>query len=120
MPSPSDEADPLTVAASRTEPELEALATVTQAVEDVSPRGIAAAISRLVRDGTLAPGTRLPTVRAVGAALGVSPATVSGAWRALSGVGLVVSRGRSGTVVLDTGSTWMPPRSCSSAASRGW
>ncbi len=110
MPSASDEADPLTVAASRTEPELEALATVTQAVEDVSPRGIAAAISRLVRDGTLAPGTRLPTVRAVGAALGVSPATVSGAWRALSGVGLVVSRGRSGTVVLDTGSTWMPPR----------
>ena len=86
------------------------LAIVSGAVEEPSPRGIAAAVSRLVRDGTLAAGSRLPTVRTLGATLGVSPATVSGAWRALAGVGLVVSRGRSGTVVLDTGSTWMPPR----------
>lgn len=86
------------------------LQVVVGAVQEPSPRGIAAALSRLVRDGTLAPGTRLPTVRTLGAALGVSPATVSGAWQALAGVGLVQSRGRSGTLVLDTGSAWMPPR----------
>ncbi|WP_372593008.1 aminotransferase class I/II-fold pyridoxal phosphate-dependent enzyme [Actinotalea sp.] len=86
------------------------LGVVREAVEEPSPRGIAAAISRLVRDGTLSPGTRLPTVRTLGTSLGVSPATVSGAWQALAAVGLVQSRGRSGTLVLDTGSTWMPPR----------
>ncbi|NTW41773.1 MAG: aminotransferase class I/II-fold pyridoxal phosphate-dependent enzyme, partial [Cellulomonadaceae bacterium] len=42
--------------------------------------------------------------------LAVSPATVSGAWHALAGVGLVVSRGRAGTVVLPAGATWLPPR----------
>ncbi|NTW42245.1 MAG: GntR family transcriptional regulator, partial [Cellulomonadaceae bacterium] len=44
------------------------LATVAHAVEDRSPRGIAAAVSRLVRDGSLPAGTRLPTVRDLGAA----------------------------------------------------
>ncbi len=95
------------------------LGVVRDAVEERSPRGIASAISRLVRDGTLAAGMRLPTVRTLGAELGVSPATVSGAWRALAGVGLVVSRGRSGTFVLDTGSTWMPPRYRDLVGARG-
>jgi len=86
------------------------LRVVADAVEDRSPRGIAAAISRLVLDGALPAGTRLPTVRELGAALGVSPATVSHAFRALAGVGLVASRGRAGTRVLGTGTTWLPPR----------
>ena len=34
---------------------------VAQHVEDRSPRGIAAAVSRLVRSGELQPGDRLPT-----------------------------------------------------------
>ena len=41
------------------------------------PRGIAGAIARQIRQGELAPGDRLPTVRDVAAQLGVSPATVS-------------------------------------------
>ena len=83
---------------------------VAQHVEDRSPRGIAAAVSRLVRSGDLRPGDRLPTVRRLAADLGVSPATVSGAWQALAAVGLVASRGRAGTVVLPEPASWLPPR----------
>ena len=68
-------------------------------IDDRSPRGIAAAIARLITAGVLAPGDRLPTVRELGAELGVSPATVSQAWQAMAGVGLIVSRGRSGSFV---------------------
>src|SRR5690554_3254300 len=51
---------------------------------DRSPAGIAATVGRLVRSGELPVGARLPTVREVATALQISPATVSGAWRALS------------------------------------
>lgn len=83
---------------------------VARHIQDRSPRGIAAAISRLVRSGELRPGDRLPTVRALAAELQVSPATVSGAWQALAAVGLVESRGRAGTVVLPEPAAWLPPR----------
>jgi DNA-binding transcriptional MocR family regulator len=63
-----------------------------------------------VRNGDLRPGDRLPTVRRLAADLGVSPATVSGAWQALAAVGLVASRGRAGTVVLPEPASWLPPR----------
>ncbi len=79
-------------------------------VEDRSPPGIAGAFSRAIRAGTLAPGDRLPTVRDVAADLGVSPATVSAAWQALRRAGLVVSRGRAGTFVRDSPTTWLSPR----------
>ena len=55
-----------------------------------SPQGIAAEISRLAHDGTLAAGERLPTVRQVAAALGVSAGTVATAWRALADAGVNV------------------------------
>ena len=80
------------------------------AIEDRSPRGIAGAFSRAIRSGALAPGDRLPTVRDVAAELGVSPATVSAAWQALRRTGLVVSRGRAGTFVRDSPTTWLTPR----------
>ncbi|WP_211349897.1 PLP-dependent aminotransferase family protein [Rarobacter faecitabidus] len=87
--------------------------TVSDLVEQIaepSPRGIAAGIARLMRAGELRPGDRLPTVRSLSAALGVSPATVSGAWHALADVGLVVTRGRAGTFVLPEPASWLPPR----------
>lgn len=80
------------------------------ALEDRTPQGIAGTFARAVRSGELVPGDRLPTVRAVAAELGVSPATVSAAWQALRRTGVVVSRGRSGTFVLDTPRTWLTPR----------
>lgn len=84
---------------------------VALSIEEATPSGIAGAIARLISTGDLAPGDRLPTVRELASELGVSPATVSHAWQALSGVGLIVSRGRSGSFVRAAPSTWLPPRS---------
>ncbi|GAA3456489.1 PLP-dependent aminotransferase family protein [Dactylosporangium matsuzakiense] len=75
------------------------LALITGAVDDRSARGIAAAVSRLVTAGTLPAGARLPTVRDVARELGISPTTVSEAWRSLARAGAIQTRGRSGTFV---------------------
>lgn len=83
---------------------------VASSVEEATPHGIAAAVARLIHTGDLAPGDRLPTVRELAADLGVSPATVSHAWQALSSVGLIISRGRSGSFVRTTPRKWLPPR----------
>jgi DNA-binding transcriptional MocR family regulator len=85
--------------------------SVALAVDEPTPSGIAGAIGRLISSGDLAPGDRLPTVRELAAELGVSPATVSHAWQALAGVGLIVSRGRSGSFVQSARTEWIPPRS---------
>jgi DNA-binding transcriptional MocR family regulator len=76
------------------------LQLISAAIEDRSARGIAAAVSRLVTTGELPAGTRLPTVRAVARELGISPTTVSEAWRSLARAGAIQTRGRSGTFVL--------------------
>ncbi|HEY8912491.1 aminotransferase class I/II-fold pyridoxal phosphate-dependent enzyme [Lacisediminihabitans sp.] len=86
------------------------MTAIARAVEEASPHGIAAAVARLITSGDLAPGDRLPTVRGLAADLGVSPATVSHAWQALSSVGLIISRGRSGSFVMATPRKWLPPR----------
>jgi DNA-binding FadR family transcriptional regulator len=62
-------------------------------------RRIAATIGRLITSGDLPVGTRLPTVRELSRRLGVSPTTVSEAWRSLADVGAIETRGRSGTYV---------------------
>ena len=84
--------------------------SVALAIEEPTPRGIASGIARLITSGDLAPGDRLPTVRALAAELGVSPATVSHAWQTLSATGLIVSRGRSGSVVRSAPRDWLPLR----------
>jgi DNA-binding transcriptional MocR family regulator len=80
--------------------------------------GLAAEIARLVSDGTLAPGERLPTVRDVAAALGVSTGTVASAWRALADAGVVFSRGRAGTFVRAERREWLSPRVQGMSATR--
>lgn len=59
------------------------------------------AIERLIDDGDPPPGGRLPTVRALAAALDLAPGTVARAYRELEGGGWLVGRGRSGTFVTD-------------------
>lgn len=85
--------------------------SILEDIEDNSPQGIAGAVGRLINAGTLAPGDRLPTVRELAEGLGVSPATVSHAWQALSAVGMIISRGRAGTFVRDQPVPWLPHRS---------
>jgi DNA-binding transcriptional MocR family regulator len=60
-------------------------------------REIAAGIETGIRQGNLNPGDGLPTVRAAAALLGVSPVTVSSAYRLLKARGFVSADGRRGT-----------------------
>jgi DNA-binding transcriptional MocR family regulator len=76
------------------------LQLIAGAIDDRTARGVAAAVSRLVRTGELPAGARLPTVRSVARELGISPTTVSEAWRSLASAGAIQTRGRSGTFVL--------------------
>lgn len=62
-------------------------------------REIAACVERGVAEGGLVPGTALPPVRRLADDLGVSPGTVATAYKELRSRGIVVTRGRGGTVV---------------------
>jgi len=76
------------------------LAAITDGATDrPSARRIAAVIGRMITAGELAEGSRLPTVRELSRRLGVSPTTVSEAWRSLAAVGAIDAAGRRGTFV---------------------
>ena len=66
---------------------------------DLDPRKIAQVIGRLVNRGDIAPGSQLPTVRALAKGLRVSPSTVSEAWRILRAHEVILTDRRRGTVV---------------------
>lgn len=59
-------------------------------------------VTELIATGALAPGTRLPTVRALAADLGIAVGTVARAYRELESAGFVESRRRHGTTVSGT------------------
>ncbi|MFI8372235.1 GntR family transcriptional regulator [Streptomyces sp. NPDC085466] len=82
------------------------------AIEGTTAKGIAASVERGVAEGELAPGDALPPVRKLADDLGVSPGTVATAYKELRGRGLVVTRGRGGTVVAEAPSvaSRRPPR----------
>ena len=61
------------------------------------------AVAGQVADGTLVAGTRLPTVRALAADLGLAANPVAKAYRALETDGVIETRGRAGTFVASTG-----------------
>ena len=62
-------------------------------------RQIQVDLARAIQSGALPAGTRLPTVRSLAADLDVAVNTVAKAFRALERAGLVITRGRAGTVV---------------------
>ncbi|MET0840113.1 MAG: GntR family transcriptional regulator [Marmoricola sp.] len=60
-------------------------------------------IAERVRSGALTPGTKLPTVRALAADLGLAANTVARAYRDLESLGLIETRGRAGSIVTGDG-----------------
>lgn len=62
---------------------------------------IRAQVEVLVHAGHLRPGTSLPTIRQLAHDLGIAPGTVQRAYRELESAGLVESRRRGGTVVIE-------------------
>jgi DNA-binding transcriptional regulator YhcF (GntR family) len=69
-----------------------------------------------VRSGTLASGTRLPTVRALAADLGLAVNTVARVYRELEADGVVVTEGRRGTFVSPSGAASRADVSSAAAA----
>ena len=66
---------------------------------DRTIRGIALETRALIRAGALPVGTKLPPIRDLAFALGVSPATISEAWSELRRHKIISGRGRNGTWV---------------------
>lgn len=73
-------------------------------------KDLSADLGQLIKHGEVGPGARLPPVRDLAAALGVSPATVSSAWQRLRARGVLVGGGRSGMRVAGAPTTPRPVR----------
>jgi DNA-binding transcriptional regulator YhcF (GntR family) len=58
-------------------------------------------LAERIDTGELAPGERLPTVRGLATELGLAANTVARAYRELEQAGIVATRGRKGTFVVD-------------------
>jgi DNA-binding transcriptional MocR family regulator len=78
------------------------LSSLRALLTEPTARGLAEAVGRAVGDGALAPGSKLPPVRAVAAELRMSPTTVSAAWQLLRRAGTIQTDGRRGTVVAES------------------
>lgn len=59
-------------------------------------------IVQIIADGTLAPGDRLPTIRALAQEIGVNTMTVNKAYQLLKQDGYILADRRSGAIVADT------------------
>lgn len=68
-------------------------------ISGTTARQITASAEHAVAEGALRPGEALPAVRALAQGLGVSPGTVATAYKELRRRGIVITRGRGGTVV---------------------
>ncbi len=86
-------------------------------ITGTTAKEISTSAESAIRDGRIETGEALPTVRALAAALGTSPATVNAAYRILRQRGLVIGEGRRGTRVAprpalrtpDRPTPWAPP-----------
>lgn len=79
-------------------------------LSDPSTRGIARDMAHLIRSGEIPIGTRLPSVRDLAESMGVSPATISGAWSQLRRFKVISGRGRNGIWVTGDQASLRPVR----------
>ncbi|MGP4110202.1 aminotransferase class I/II-fold pyridoxal phosphate-dependent enzyme [Streptomyces sp. 4N509B] len=77
----------------------EILSAIEERLDSATARGLAHAVDHALRDGLLAPGTKLPPIRQVATQLALSPTTVSAAWSLLGRSGTIRTDGRRGTRV---------------------
>ena len=72
--------------------------------DGVSPpfEQVRAGVVEQLAAGALLPGDRLPTVRGLAEQLGLAPGTVARAYRELEADGVVETRGRAGTFVVES------------------
>ncbi|WP_040869989.1 GntR family transcriptional regulator [Nocardia exalbida] len=79
--------------------------TVTVSHESAVPpyEQLRLAVVAQVRSGELTAGTKIPTVRALAAQLGLAPNTVARAYRELEADGVVETRGRQGSFIASSG-----------------
>ncbi|MEM1333537.1 MAG: GntR family transcriptional regulator, partial [Actinomycetota bacterium] len=74
-------------------------------IDDADPRPpyeqLASQLLRLISTGELAPGDRLAPIRQLAGDLSVAPNTVARSYQELERIGVIVSRGRRGTIVAD-------------------
>ncbi|WP_409061521.1 aminotransferase class I/II-fold pyridoxal phosphate-dependent enzyme [Streptomyces sp. SYP-A7185] len=69
------------------------------AIKGATAKGVTSSVEQAVAEGGLRPGDALPPVRRLADELGVSAGTVATAYKELRRRGIVVTRGRGGTVV---------------------
>ena len=72
-------------------------------------------VAARVASGALAPGTRLPTVRALASDLGLAVNTVARTYKELEADGVVVTEGRRGTFVATTPAAHAPDAAAAAA-----
>lgn len=77
------------------------ISEIERRLDEPTAKGLAGAVSRAIRDGVLAPGDKLPPIRALAHELALSPTTVSASWGLLGRAGTLRTEGRRGTVVAD-------------------
>lgn len=75
--------------------------SLARSLTERSPAGIAEQVRELIAAGVLTAGMRLPTVRDVATEIGVSVGTVAQAWALLREGGLVETRRRGGTRIIE-------------------
>lgn len=91
--------DPSTPASDPSTPACDLSAAISDASPEPPFEQLKGGIRERVDSGALRAGDRLPTVRALATHLGLAPNTVARAYRELEAVGLLDTRGRSGTFV---------------------
>ncbi|WP_298590611.1 PLP-dependent aminotransferase family protein [uncultured Kocuria sp.] len=78
------------------------LSAMRRHLNEPTARGVANAVSRAIRDGSLDIGAKLPPIRTVARELQLSPTTVSAGWSLLARSGAIRTDGRRGTTVAET------------------